>query len=71
MGKVNGKLTVYFDEPFRVGVFERIEEFAIPAGKAPPFAEKLERSQVLAVFSVCAGNIDCAGNCFVFSCFSK
>ncbi|MDE5780076.1 MAG: YjdF family protein [Lachnospiraceae bacterium] len=26
MGKVSGKLTVYFDEPFRVGVFERIED---------------------------------------------
>ena len=25
MDKVNGKLTVYFEEPFRVGVFERIE----------------------------------------------
>ena len=25
MGKVSGKLTVYFEEPFWVGVFERIE----------------------------------------------
>ena len=26
MDKVNGKLTVYFEEPFWVGVFERIED---------------------------------------------
>ncbi len=25
MDKVSGKLTVYFEEPFWVGVFERIE----------------------------------------------
>ena len=26
MNKVNGKLTVYFEEPFWVGIFERIED---------------------------------------------
>ena len=26
MDKVNGKLTVYFEEPFWVGIFERIED---------------------------------------------
>ena len=26
MDKVNGKLTVFFEEPFWVGIFERIEE---------------------------------------------
>ena len=26
MDKTNGKLTVYFEEPFWVGVFERIED---------------------------------------------
>lgn len=25
MDKVNGKLTVFFEEPFWVGIFERIE----------------------------------------------
>lgn len=26
MDKVNGKLTVFFEEPFWVGIFERIED---------------------------------------------
>ena len=26
MDKVSGKLTVYFEEPFWVGIFERIED---------------------------------------------
>ena len=33
MGKVSGKLTVYFDEPFWVGVFERIEDDKLSAVK--------------------------------------
>ena len=33
MGKVRGKLTVYFDEPFWVGVFERIEDGKLSAAK--------------------------------------
>ena len=33
MGKVSGKLTVYFDEPFWVGVFERIEDDKLSAAK--------------------------------------
>ena len=33
MGKVSGKLTVYFDEPFWVGVFERIEDGNLSAAK--------------------------------------
>ena len=33
MGKVSGKLTVYFDDPFWVGVFERIEDDKLSAAK--------------------------------------
>ena len=33
MDKVSGKLTVYFDEPFWVGVFERIEDGKLSAAK--------------------------------------
>ena len=33
MGKVSGKLTVYFDEPFWVGVFERIDDDKLSAAK--------------------------------------
>ena len=33
MGKVSGKLTVYFDEPFWVGVFERIEDGKLSVAK--------------------------------------
>ena len=33
MGKVSGKLTLYFDEPFWVGVFERIEDDKLSAAK--------------------------------------
>ena len=33
MSKVRGKLTVYFDEPFWVGVFERIEDDKLSAAK--------------------------------------
>ena len=33
MGKVSGKLTVYFNEPFWVGVFERIEDGKLSVAK--------------------------------------
>ena len=33
MGKVNGKLTVFFEEPFWVGVFERIEDGMLSVAK--------------------------------------
>ncbi|MBS5165961.1 MAG: YjdF family protein [Butyricicoccus pullicaecorum] len=33
MDKVNGKLTVYFEEPFWVGVFERFKEGKLSAAK--------------------------------------
>lgn len=33
MGKISGKLTVYFEEPFWVGVFERIEGCKLSATK--------------------------------------
>ena len=33
MDKVNGKLTVYFEEPFWVGVFERIEDGKLICGE--------------------------------------
>ena len=33
MDKVNGKLTVFFEEPFWVGIFERIEDGKLSAAK--------------------------------------
>ena len=33
MDKVNGRLTVYFEEPFWVGVFERIEDGKLSVAK--------------------------------------
>lgn len=33
MDKVSGKLTVYFDEPFWVGIFERVEEGKLSVAK--------------------------------------
>lgn len=33
MGKVSGKLIVYFEDPFWVGVFERIEDGKLSAMK--------------------------------------
>jgi len=33
MGKVNGKLTVYFEDPFWVGVFERTEDGKLSVAK--------------------------------------
>ena len=33
MDKVNGKLTVFFEEPFRVGIFERIEDGKLSVAK--------------------------------------
>ena len=39
MGKVSGKLTVYFDEPFWVGVFEKIEDGKLSVAKVTFGAE--------------------------------
>ncbi|MGN0179355.1 MAG: YjdF family protein, partial [Monoglobaceae bacterium] len=39
MGKVSGKLTVFFDEPFWVGVFERIEDGKLSVAKVTFGAE--------------------------------
>ena len=39
MDKVSGKLTVYFEEPFWVGVFERIEDGKLSAAKVTFGAE--------------------------------
>ena len=39
MDKVNGKLTVYFEEPFWVGVFERIEDDKLSVAKVTFGAE--------------------------------
>ena len=39
MGKVSGKLMVYFDEPFWVGVFERIEDGKLSVAKVTFGAE--------------------------------
>ena len=39
MDKVSGKLTVYFEEPFWVGIFERIEDGKLSVAKVPFGAE--------------------------------
>ena len=39
MGKVNGKLTVFFEEPFWVGIFERIEDGKLSVAKVTFGAE--------------------------------
>ena len=39
MDKVNGKLTVYFEEPFWVGIFERIEDGKLSVAKVTFGAE--------------------------------
>ena len=39
MDKVNGKLTVYFEEPFWVGVFERVENGRLTVAKVTFGAE--------------------------------
>ena len=39
MDKVNGKLTVYFEDPFGVGVFERIENGKLTVAKVTFGAE--------------------------------
>ena len=39
MDKVNGKLSVYFEEPFWVGVFERIEDGKLSVAKVTFGAE--------------------------------
>ena len=39
MDKTNGKLTVYFEEPFWVGVFERIEDGKLSVAKVTFGAE--------------------------------
>ena len=39
MDKVNGKLTVYFEDPFWVGVFERIENVKLTVAKVTFGAE--------------------------------
>ena len=39
MDKVSGKLTVYFDEPFWVGVFERVEDGKLSVSKVTFGAE--------------------------------
>ena len=39
MDKVNGKLTVYFEDPFWVGVFERIENGKLTVVKETKKAE--------------------------------
>ncbi|AEY66099.1 YjdF family protein [Clostridium sp. BNL1100] len=39
MGKIQGKLTVFFEEPFWVGIFERIEDGKLSAAKVTFGAE--------------------------------
>ena len=39
MDKVSGKLTVYFEEPFWVGIFERIEDGKLSVAKVTFGAE--------------------------------
>lgn len=42
MGKVSGKLTVFFENPFWVGVFERMEDGKLSAAKVTFGAEPKE-----------------------------
>ena len=42
MDKVSGKLTVYFEEPFWVGVFEKIEDGKLSVAKVTFGAEPKE-----------------------------
>ena len=42
MDKVSGKLTVYFEEPFWIGIFERIEDGKLPVAKVTFGAEPKE-----------------------------
>ena len=42
MDKVSGKLTVYFEEPFWVGVFERIEDGKLSVAKVIFGAEPID-----------------------------
>ena len=42
MDKVSGKLTVYFEEPFWVGIFERIEDGKLSVAKVTFGAEPKE-----------------------------
>ncbi len=44
MDKASGKLTVYFEEPFWVGVFERIEDGKLSVAKVTFGAEQALRS---------------------------
>ena len=46
MDKVNGKLTVYFEEPFWVGIFERIEDGKLFVAKVT-FGAELKDYEVL------------------------
>ena len=39
MDKVSGKLTVYFEEPFWIGIFERIEDGKLSVAKVTCGAE--------------------------------
>ncbi len=42
MDKVNGKLTVFFEEPFWVGIFERIEDGKLSVAKINDSGSTLE-----------------------------
>ena len=42
MDKVSGKLTVYFEEPFWIGIFERIEDGKLSVAKVTFGAEPKE-----------------------------
>ena len=60
MDKVNGKLTVYFEEPFWVGVFERIEDgklfvAKVTFGAEPKDYEVQDYSKILFQFEIQSG----------------
>ena len=48
MDKVSGKLTVYFEEPFWVGVFERIENSKLSVAKVT-FGEEPRHNHTIAI----------------------
>ena len=49
MDKVSGKLTVYFEEPFWIGIFERIEDGKLSVAKVTFGAECIFRKNCASV----------------------
>ena len=54
MDKVNGKLTVFFEEPFWVGIFEHIENGKLSVAKVT-FGAEPKYSKVVLQFEIQSG----------------